>query len=123
MTNKSKTEGMNKASLQKRADTLQCVLEALKTMEKENIPINFLSVFKFTGVSRSWLYKDPMIKELILKAKDQKNNRLIQDQAIQLKKKEQEIEILTKQNKTLRKQIEELRQQLEVAYAAIYKQD
>lgn len=37
--------------------------------------------------------------------------------------KEREIEILTKQNKILRKQIDELRQQLEVAYAAIYKQD
>ena len=90
-------------------------------MEKENIPINFLSVFKFTGVSRSWLYKEPTIKDLILKAKDQSNNRLILDQAIQLNKKGQEIEILTKQNKMLRKQIEELRHQLEVAYAEIYK--
>lgn len=39
-------------------------------MEIENILINFLSVFKFTGVSRSWLYKEPQIRELILKAKD-----------------------------------------------------
>lgn len=124
MTNNSKnTQGMNIASLQKRADTRQRVMDALKTMEAENIPINFLSVFKFTGVSRSWLYKEPPVRELILKAKDHSNNRLMQDQAIQLKTKEREIEILTKQNKMLRKQVDELRQQLEVAYAAIYKQD
>lgn len=124
MANNSKnTEGMNIASLQKRADTLQRVMDALNIMKVENIPINFLSVFKFTGVSRSWLYKEPQVRELILKEKDHSNNRLMQDQAIQLKAKDREIEILTKQNKVLRKQIEELRQQLEVAYAAIYKQD
>ena len=58
-----------------------------------------------------------------VEAKDHSNNRLMQDQAIQLKTKDREIEILTKQNKMLRKQIDELRQQLEVAYAAIYKQE
>lgn len=89
----------------------------------ERIPINFLSVFKFTGVSRSWLYKEPTVRDLILKAKDHANNCLMQNQAIQIKTKDREIEILTKQNKMLRKQIDELRQQLEVAYAAIYKQD
>lgn len=87
MTNNSKTEGMNIASLQKRADTLQRVMDALKTMEIENIPINFLSVFKFTGVSRSWLYKESQVRELISKAKDRSNNKLMQDQAIQLKNK------------------------------------
>lgn len=124
MTNNSKnTQGMNIASLQKRAETLRRVTDALKTMEIENIPINFLSVFKFTGVSRSWLYKEPQVREFISKSKNHSNNRLMQDQAVQLKTKEREIEILTKQNKILRKQIDELRQQLEVAYAAIYKQE
>jgi hypothetical protein len=124
MINNSKnTEGMNIASLQKRADTLQRVMDALKTMEIEEIPINFLSVFKFTGVSRSWLYKEPMVRDLIIKAKNHANNCLMQNQAIQIKAKDREIEILTKQNKMLRKQIDELRQQLEVAYAAIYKQE
>ena len=47
----------------------------------------------------------------------------MQDQPIQLRVKDCEIDILSKQNKTLRKQIDELRQQLEVAYAAVYRQD
>lgn len=123
MTNKLKTQGMNEASQKKRADTLQRVMDALKIMEEESIPINFLSVFKFTGVARTWLYKEPSVCEFIKKTKSRSNNRLMQDQAVQLRNKEKEISILTKQNKLLRSQIEELRQQLEVAYAEIYQKD
>jgi hypothetical protein len=86
-------------------------------MEAESITINFNSVSTFTGVTKAWLYKQEEIKELIKQAKGKKNNLLMQDQAIQIKAKDKEIGILTKQNKLLRKQIEELRQQLEVAYA------
>lgn len=119
----NKTQGMNEASQRKHQDTLKRVMDALKIMEKESIPINFLSVFKFTGVARSWLYKEPAISEFIKKAKSHSNNRLMQDQALQLQTKDREIDILSKQNKLLRKQIDELRQQLEVAYAALYKQE
>lgn len=115
------TEGIVKASKEKKIETIQKVIEALDLMEKESIPINFLSVYKFTGVSRSWLYKESAIKSRIEKAKERVNNQFMRDQAIQLKVKEKEIEILSKQNKMLRKQIDELRKQLEVSYAAIYK--
>ena len=47
----------------------------------------------------------------------------MREQAIQLKQKNKEIDVLIKQNKQLRCQIDEHKQQLEVAYAAIYKQD
>lgn len=124
MNNKShKSQGMNEAAQKKRTDTIAKVMEALKIMENESIPINFLSVFNFTGVARSWLYKEPAICELIKNAKGKTNNQLMKDQAVKLKAKEKQIEILTKQNKLLRKQIDELRQQLEVAYATIYKQE
>ncbi|AMP89858.1 MULTISPECIES: DUF6262 family protein [Legionella] len=120
--NLKKTEGIIKASKDKKVETIQKVLEALTLMEKESIPINFLSVYKFTGVSRSWLYKEPAIKSQIENAKERINNQLMRDQAIRLKAKEKEIEVLTKQNKILRNQIDELRKQLEVSYANIYKQ-
>ncbi|HAT3884551.1 TPA: transposase [Legionella pneumophila] len=120
--NLKKTEGIIKASKDKKIETIQKVLEALILMEKESIPINFLSVYKFTGVSRSWLYKEPTIKSQIENAKERINNQLMRDQAIRLKAKEKEIEILTKQNKILRNQIDELSKQLEVSYANIYKQ-
>ncbi len=118
----NKTHGLNEASQRKQEDTIKRVMDGLKIMEKESIPINFLSVFKFTGVARSWLYKEPTIREIIKKAKNHSNNRLMQDQALQLQTKNREIDILAKKNKLLRKQIDELRQQLEVAYAALYKQ-
>ena len=120
--NLKKTEGIIKASKDKKVETIQRVLEAITLMEKESIPINFLSVYKFTGVSRSWLYKEPAIKSQIENAKEPINNQLMRDQAIRLKAKEKEIEVLTKQNKILRNQIDELRKQLEVSYANIYKQ-
>lgn len=92
-------------------------------MEEESISINFNSVCNFTGVTKAWLYKQPKVKELIQQAKGKTNNLLMRDQAIQLGIKSREIDILTKQNKHLRQQVSELRQQLEVAYAAVYKLD
>lgn len=120
--NLKRTEGILQASKEKKIETIQKVIEALDIMEKESIPINFLSVYKFTGVSRSWLYKEPAIKSRIEEAKERINNQLMRDQAIRLKAKEKEIEVLTKQNKILRNQIDELRKQLEISYANIYKQ-
>lgn len=87
------------------------------------IPINFLSVFNFTGVARSWLYKEPTICGLIKNAKGKSNNKLMQNQAVKLKAKDKQIEILSKQNKLLRKQIDELRHQLEVAYGELYQKE
>ena len=115
------TEGIKEAAQKKRIETIEKVLIALKTMETESIPINFNSVSNFTGVTKAWLYKQEEMKALIKQAKGKTNNLLMQDQAVQIKAKDREIGILTKQNKLLRKQIEELRQQLEVAYAEIYK--
>ena len=92
-------------------------------MEEQSLSINFNSVSNFTGVTKAWLYKQTEVKDLIDKARGTKNNLLMQDQAVQLGLKNKEIDILTKQNKHLREQITELRQQLEVAYAEIYKKD
>lgn len=123
MNDKKNIQALNKASQKKRDDTLERVMLALKTMEQEGISINFLSVSKFTSVARSWLYKEPVIKELIIQNKTPSNNQLMQDQAIKLKTTQRQVDILSKQNKLLRHQIEELRQQLEVAYAEIYRKD
>lgn len=119
--NHPNTQGIKDAAQKKRIETLEKVLNALKTMEQESIPINFNSVSNFTGVTKAWLYKQSEVKEYIQQAKGSKScNLFSQDQTLDLSNKNREIEILTKQNKQLRKQTEELRQQLEVAYAALY---
>ena len=117
------TEGIKAAAQRKSIETTAKVLTAIETMTAESIPINFNSVSTFTGVTKAWLYKQEEIKDLIKKSKGKTNNLFMQDQAVQIRSKDREISILTKQNKLLRKQIEELRQQLEVAYAEIYKKD
>lgn len=121
MNDKKNIQALNNASQKKRDDTFDRVINALKIMEKEGISINFLSVSKFTGVARSWLYKESAIKEIIKQTKTPSNNQLMQDQAVKLKATQREVDILSKQNKHLRQQIEELRKQLEVAYAEFYK--
>lgn len=124
MSNQSPdTSGIRNAAKKKSEETLNKVLEALKIMEEQSISINFNSVSNFTGITKGWLYKQSYVKDLIQQSKGLKNNVLMKDQAIQLKQKNKEIEILTKQNKHLRSQIDELKHQLEIAYAAIYKQD
>lgn len=123
MSNKSPdTTGIKAAAKKKSDETLTKVLDALKIMEEQSISINFNSVSNFTGVTKAWLYKQTEVKDLIDKARCAKNNLLMRDQAVQLGLKNKEIDILTKQNMLLRRQIDEHKQQLEVAYAAIYKQ-
>lgn len=117
------TDGIKEAAQKKHIETTEKVLIAIKTMEAASIPVNFNSVSNFTGVTKAWLYKQVEIKSLIKKMKSTKNNVFMQDQAVQIKSKNSEISILTKQNVLLRKQIEELKQQLEVAYAEIYKKE
>lgn len=123
MNDKKNIQALNKASQKKRDDTLERVMNALKIMEQEGISINFLLVSKFTGVARSWLYKEPTIKEIIIQTKTPSNNQLMQDQAVKLKATQRQVDILSKQNKLLRQQIDELRKQLEVVYAEIYRKD
>jgi len=124
MSNKSPdTNGIRNAAKKKREDTQNKVLEALKIMQEQSLSINFNSVSNFTGVTKAWLYKQQEVKDIILQARGTNNNMLMREQAIQINLKNKQIEILTKQNKQLRVQINELRQQLEVSYAEIYKKD
>lgn len=115
MSNKSPdTAGIKAAAKKKSDETLTKVLNGLKIMEEQSISINFNSVSNFTGVTKAWLYKQIDVKDFIDKARGTKNNLLMQDQAVQLGLKNKEIDILTKQNKYLRQQISELRQQADL---------
>lgn len=122
MSNKSpNTEGIKNAAKLKREETTQKVLDAITLMENESIPINFNSLSKFSGVTKAWLYKQHDFKEMINQKRQGSNNTMVQDQALQINKLKKDNDILSKQNKSLREQISELRKQLEIAYAEIYK--
>ncbi|PWY54072.1 transposase [Legionella qingyii] len=117
-------KALKEAARGKRAATIERVLVALKAMEEQSLPINFESVASFAKVSKTWLYASDEIKELIIKAKNEDGyNLYMKNQAAKLITKDKEISVLIKQNKMLRQEIDELKKQLEVAYAALYKKE
>lgn len=121
MKTESQIDALKTAAQNKSSETFKRFLEALEIMQKDDIPINVESVAKFANVSKRWIYNNPDLLEQIKNIKkENKNNRLMRDQAVKLSTKEREIGVLNKQIKLLRQQNEELKQQLEVAYAALY---
>lgn len=122
--NTKQVQALKDAAQAKRAAMLERVQVALKTMEEQRMPINFEAVASYANVSKTCLYADSALKEQILKVTNEsKNNRYMQNQAERLSAKDKEIGILTKQNKLLRQQVDELKMQLEVAYAELYKKE
>lgn len=117
-------QALKDAAQAKRAAMLERVQVALKAMEEQQMPINFEAVSSYAKVSKTCLYADPVLKEHITKMKNGlKNNRYMKDQAARLSVKDKEIDILAKQNKLLRQQVDELKKQLEVVYADLYRKD
>lgn len=115
-------KALKEAARKKRAATLERALIALKVMEEQQMPINFESVANFAKVSKTTLYADTAIKIQINKARENfKRNHCMQEQAIKIKAKDKEIAILNKQIKNLRQLNDELKRQLEVAYASYLK--
>lgn len=111
-------KALKDAARKKRAATLERVLVALKVMDEQQMPINFESVANFAKVSKTTLYADSALKTHINKARESfKRNHFMQEQAIKIKAKDKEIAILNKQIKNLRQINDELKKQLEVAYA------
>ena len=121
-TDSKQITALKEAARHKRAVTLERVLIAIKVMEEQLIPINFESVANFAKVSKTTLYNDPALKKHIHQSRDAyKRNHYMQEQALKIKAKEKEINILKKQNNNLKRQIDELKKQLEVAYSGLFK--
>jgi len=114
---------LKKASQAKRDDTQLKVTTVLRVMKEKNIPINFKSVAKLAGVSKTWLYDQPEIKNEIemLRVKKGTIQRVIDLKSI-VEQKDNEILALKTKNKTLQETIKKLRQQLEIVYGELYNQ-
>ena len=114
---------LKKASQAKRDDTQLKVTTVLRVMKEKNIPINFKSVAKLAGVSKTWLYDQPEIKNEIemLRVKKGKIQRVIDLQST-VEQKDNEILALKTKNKALQETIKKLRQQLEIVYGELYNQ-
>ncbi len=124
MSDLKKIQALKKASEDKHHHTLLKVTAVLKVMKEKDLPINFESVAKLAGVSKTWLYAQPEIKNEISQYRDKKGKieRVI-DQQSAIDKSEKEIIVLKEKNKLLKETIKKLRQQLEIVYGELYKRD
>ena len=70
---KRNTSGLEAHAQQKRESALKRTEEAITRLIKDKRPVNFKTVSEESGVSRTWLYKEPEIKAKINQIKNQKS--------------------------------------------------
>lgn len=114
---------LKKASKEKSKKTFLKVKESLGIMKTKNIPINFESVAKFAGISKTWLYNHAKFKDEIERAriKTGKLKRLIINSEDLLKNKTNKIAKLKKEYKTLKDKNKTLSRELEIVHGELYK--
>jgi len=122
MTQSNKLEALKSAAQAKRKSTLLKTETTLRIMQTQNLPINFESVAKLAGVSKTWLYQQEKLSAEIrnLRNKEGKIQRLINMRSIVVNKNT-EIDTLKIKNKRFKATIKELRSQLEIVYGELYK--
>jgi len=108
----------------RRANTYQKVDEAIKRLIKANEKINFNSVSNEAGISKATLYNN---KEFRSRIETLRNQQLQVPTPKQVKREMNEsnkdalIASLKRKNKKLEEENKQLREQLKVAYADVYK--
>ena len=70
---KRNTSGLEAHAQQKRESALKRTESAIARLVKNKRPVNFKTVSEESGVSRTWLYKEPQIKARINQIKNKKN--------------------------------------------------
>lgn len=121
------TEGIRQNALIKRQNTFKRTDEAIKLLLKENKPINFNTVAEASGVSKSWLYREPEVKERIKQLQQRQLKEQLAVQQVKLPEhykasdnsKDAIIAALKQRIKKQDEEIKELRKQLETAYGLL----
>ena len=72
---KRNTSGLEAHAQQKRESAIKRTEEAIARLQNEKRPVNFKTVSEESGVSRTWLYKEPEIKARINEIKDKKTSK------------------------------------------------
>lgn len=115
------TSGLQAAAQKKRLAALARVDAGIKQLLRQGHPISFESVAEVASVSRSWLYKQPELKQQIMQLRESKPVRSSASSAdAPGTSKEAIILALRQQLKALKQETETLKQQLEVAYGLAY---
>ena len=118
-----KKEFLNDLAKNKCSRTKQKVDEALQYLESHGHDINFNSVAKISGLSKTTLYNNPDIRARIESIRDIPSGKSImaQNKLVRSEKNSKAIiESLKRKNLALQEENKKLREQLEMAYAEYY---
>ncbi|MVX67348.1 transposase [Clostridium chromiireducens] len=125
MTNLNRKEQLKQLHEDRKIRTQQKVDEAIKRLIKVQKPINFNSVSNESGITKATLYNTPNIKERI---EDLRLQQSTVPTPAQVKREMDEnnkdaiIASLKRRIKKLEEENKELREQVKISYADIYKQ-
>ena len=72
---KRNTSGLEAHAQQKRESAIKRTEDAMARLIQEKRPVNFKTVSEESGVSRTWLYKEPEIKDRINQIKNKQTNK------------------------------------------------
>ncbi len=115
------TSGIVEAAKKKKKATAERTEKAIQQLIKENKPINFHSVAKAANVSVPWLYKEIEIKERIQQLREQQKLKIKLDEGRKPSTASKDAIIVALRNKIKQKnkEIDELKEQLKMAYGQI----
>jgi hypothetical protein len=121
---KRNIDGLLASAQQKAEQTKQRAEDAIALLLKEQRPVNFQTVAQTAHISTAWLYAHEDIKMRIIHLRAQQTPKAqvkipIREQAFNASK-DAMIAALQKRVKEQTRQIQELKQQLEVAYGHLY---
>jgi len=125
MSNYDRKEQLKQLHEERKVKTIQKVDEAIKRLIKAQKPINFNSVANESGVTKATLYNNPNIKERIegLRLQQSKVPTLSQvKRKMDENNKDAIIASLKRRIKKIEGENKELREQVKISYADIYKQ-
>lgn len=115
-------QALKTAAQTKRQTTIDKVNKTLAKMRDEQLPINFGSVARLAGVSKTWLYKQTDLAMEIASARIGNGViKRVQDQSNIVQMQKNEIIRLKTKQAELKDIIKKLRKQLEVVYGELYK--
>ena len=115
MTTIKNTEGLKQAGQRKHQHAVERVEKAIIELQSAGLDVNFNRVATFAKVSKSWLYKDAIIKNKIETLRSNDKNSKLSD-IVLLKKQREQIEKLQQKVNTLESMVQRQKKQLDVAY-------
>ena len=112
------TSGLKDSAERKRQKSFEKLELGIQELIKNRLPINFKSVSEASGLSRSWLYKEPEVKARIeqLRAQTEKTNKTSPKQKASADSKDALINTLKLRLKKVNAENDGLKKQLEVVY-------